>query len=637
MRVFVAGGTGVVGRRLVPQLVARGHQVTATTTSPGKLGLLEQLGADAVVMDGLDAVVGRRGGGRGAAGRDRAPDDRDLPGARRQARHQAHGPVVRHHQPAAHRGHRPPAGRGRGGRRRPRRRAELRQLERHPRRAAGSRPRRTRSTGTTERPPHAGDGGDPATSRTRSSRPAARSLRYGALYGPGATDDQVELVRKRQFPLVGGGTGYSSWVHLDDAASATVLAVEQQATGVFNIVDDEPAPASEWLPYLAACAGAKPPMRVPEVAGPAAGRGRGGDDDDRGPRLLQRQGQARARLAAALPVLAAGLQGGAGVTRRPRSSRSCGRCCSRSPTGSSAASSEAEDAVQETWLRYEALDDPARVDEGVPLGRGHPDLDRRAALGPRPAGDSTSGSGSPSRCSPTPTRIRSGRRSWPTRCRWPRCSCSSGSARWSARSSCCARCSGSASPRSRRQWAARRRPAASSPSGRGGTWTPGGRGSRPTAGSGTSWRPASSTPLREGDVDGLRELLAADVQMVGDGGGKAPQWARAIVGADNVARVLASTVPLVRPDRRRAGAARGQRSAGRDLPRPGRQGAQHLDARRARRTRSRRSAPVLNPDKLGHLGPVADAWAVTREATQARAHSLGVRHEPAEGPLSEET
>jgi nucleoside-diphosphate-sugar epimerase len=88
-------------------------------------------------------------------------------------------------------------------------------------------------------------------------------LRYGGFYGPGATDDQVELVRKRQFPVVGGGAGYSSWVHLDDAASATVLAVEQRAKGVFNIVDDEPAPAREWLPYLAACAGAKPPMRVP--------------------------------------------------------------------------------------------------------------------------------------------------------------------------------------------------------------------------------------------------------------------------------------------------------------------------------------------------------------------------------------
>jgi len=88
-------------------------------------------------------------------------------------------------------------------------------------------------------------------------------LRFGAFYGPGATDDQVELVRKRQFPLVGDGAGYASWVHLDDAASATVLAVEQKARGVFNIVDDEPAPASEWLPYLAACAEAKQPMRVP--------------------------------------------------------------------------------------------------------------------------------------------------------------------------------------------------------------------------------------------------------------------------------------------------------------------------------------------------------------------------------------
>ncbi len=98
------------------------------------------------------------------------------------------------------------------------------------------------------------------------------ALRYGSFYGPGAIDDWGELVRKRQFPLVGGGTGYISWVHLDDAASATVLALEQKATGVFNIVDDEPAPASEWLPYLAACAGAKRPMRIPKwVARPLAG------------------------------------------------------------------------------------------------------------------------------------------------------------------------------------------------------------------------------------------------------------------------------------------------------------------------------------------------------------------------------
>ena len=89
MRVFVAGGTGVMGRRLVPQLVARGHQVTATTTSAAKLGLLEQLGADGVVMDGLDAVSVGEAVADGPAGRDRAPDDRDLRGARRQARFQA--------------------------------------------------------------------------------------------------------------------------------------------------------------------------------------------------------------------------------------------------------------------------------------------------------------------------------------------------------------------------------------------------------------------------------------------------------------------------------------------------------------------------------------------------------------------
>jgi nucleoside-diphosphate-sugar epimerase len=86
-------------------------------------------------------------------------------------------------------------------------------------------------------------------------------LRYGSLYGA-ACDEMVETVRKRQFPLVKPGNGYWSWVHLDDATSATVLAVEQHARGVYNIVDDEPAPAKDWLPCLAACVGAQPPRRV---------------------------------------------------------------------------------------------------------------------------------------------------------------------------------------------------------------------------------------------------------------------------------------------------------------------------------------------------------------------------------------
>jgi nucleoside-diphosphate-sugar epimerase len=88
------------------------------------------------------------------------------------------------------------------------------------------------------------------------------ALRYGGLYG--APDDPlVELVRKRRFPVVGDGGGVSSFVHLDDAASANLLALEHGEPGVYNVVDDDPAPVSEWLPELAAAIGAKPPRHVP--------------------------------------------------------------------------------------------------------------------------------------------------------------------------------------------------------------------------------------------------------------------------------------------------------------------------------------------------------------------------------------
>ncbi len=261
VKVFVAGGAGVLGRRLVPQLVARGHQVTATTTSPARLGLLEQLGAEGVVMDGLDAVsVGEA-----------------VAKARPEAIvHQMTGLSL------AHTG---------------------KPDFKHPDRFFAA-TNRLRTEGTDHLLAAAEatgvshvvaqsfgafggirEGGwvktedDPMDPGPASARKGAEALhyledvvvkaggvtlRYGSFYGPGAIDDQVELVRKRMFPLVGGGTGYMSWVHLDDAASATILAMEQKASGVFNIVDDEPAPASEWLPYLAACAGAKRPMRVPK-------------------------------------------------------------------------------------------------------------------------------------------------------------------------------------------------------------------------------------------------------------------------------------------------------------------------------------------------------------------------------------
>ena len=88
-------------------------------------------------------------------------------------------------------------------------------------------------------------------------------LRYGGFYGPGASESMVELVRARKMPIVGSGAGVWSFIHLDDAAAATVAAVERGEAGVYNVVDDDPAPVAEWLPHLAAAVGAKPPLRLP--------------------------------------------------------------------------------------------------------------------------------------------------------------------------------------------------------------------------------------------------------------------------------------------------------------------------------------------------------------------------------------
>jgi nucleoside-diphosphate-sugar epimerase len=257
MRVFVAGGTGVVGRRLVPQLVARGHQVTATATGPGKLRSLEQWGADAVVMDGLDAVsVGEAV----AAARPDAIVHEMTAIGKPDIKHMDRWFATTNRLRTEGTDHLLAAAEATG----------VSNLVAQSY-ASWNGVHRGGWVKTEEDPldPMTGTAAQPVMTAIRHLEDAVvkaggAALRYGGLYGPGATDDQVELVRKRQFPLVASGTGYCSWVHLDDAASATVLAVEQQAKGVFNIVDDEPAPAGEWLPYLAACAGAKPPMRVPK-------------------------------------------------------------------------------------------------------------------------------------------------------------------------------------------------------------------------------------------------------------------------------------------------------------------------------------------------------------------------------------
>jgi nucleoside-diphosphate-sugar epimerase len=92
-------------------------------------------------------------------------------------------------------------------------------------------------------------------------------LRYGGFYGPGASDFLLDMLRKRQVPVIGGGTGVWSFIEITDAAAATLAAVEAGAPGLYNVVDDDPAPVAEWLPYLAKLAGAKPPLRVPAWLG----------------------------------------------------------------------------------------------------------------------------------------------------------------------------------------------------------------------------------------------------------------------------------------------------------------------------------------------------------------------------------
>ena len=259
MRIFVAGGAGALGRRLVPQLVARGHEVTATTRSAAKAGALQALGARPVVVDGLDGI---------AVGRAVAEAQPDA--IVHQMTAIAGTPDLRHFD---------------------RWFATTNQLRttgtRHLLAAAqasgvekvvvqsytGWTNIRTGGPVKTEDDPF-----DPEPAKAQRESMAAIeflerevteapltgiALRYGNFYGPGASESMVELVRARRMPIVGRGTGVWSFVHLDDAATATVAAVERGSAGVYNVVDDEPAPVAEWLPHLADAVGAKPPMRLP--------------------------------------------------------------------------------------------------------------------------------------------------------------------------------------------------------------------------------------------------------------------------------------------------------------------------------------------------------------------------------------
>jgi nucleoside-diphosphate-sugar epimerase len=256
MRVFVAGASGAIGRRLVPQLIDRGHEVIGTSTSPQKMAGLRATGAEAIALDLLDAPAVRRAVLEAtpeaivheatalAAGGFSRKLDKTFAQTNRLRTEGTNALLA-----AA-------------------REAGVRHLV-----AQSFAPYRYAREGgwiKTEDDPL--DPTPPATAKETNAAMAhvdravtdagGIALRYGGFYGD--ADDQVlKLVRRRRFPMIGDGAGFTSWIHLDDAAAATVLAIEHGGAGIYNIVDDEPAPSSEWLPALAAALGAKTPRRVP--------------------------------------------------------------------------------------------------------------------------------------------------------------------------------------------------------------------------------------------------------------------------------------------------------------------------------------------------------------------------------------
>ena len=262
MRIFLAGATGAIGGRLVPLLLEAGHAVTGTTRSPAKADVLRAAGAEPVIADGLDrdAIVAAIAAARPDAIVHQLTALGDLTSLRNLDGAFALTNRLR--------------------------------TEGTDNLLAGAREAGTRRfvaqsfTGW----PYARTGGpvkteddpldpDPVPSMSKTLAAIRRleqtvtqaggiALRYGGFYGPGTGltpgGDQVELIRKRRFPIVGDGGGVWSFIHIDDAAAATLAALERGTPGaIYNVVDDDPAPVREWLPALAAAAGAKPPRRLP--------------------------------------------------------------------------------------------------------------------------------------------------------------------------------------------------------------------------------------------------------------------------------------------------------------------------------------------------------------------------------------
>ena len=265
MRIFLAGATGVVGTALVPVLLRAGHDVSGTTRRAQKADALAASGATPVVLDPLDrdavvdavtsakpeVVVHQLTALTGMG--DVRHFDRDFAMTNR-----LRTEGLDHLLAAARAAHA--------------RRFVAQSFTGWPNERTGG-PVKTEDDPLDPNPVAASRETLEAIRFLESTVSGAAAdlegvvLRYGGFYGPGTSisngGEFVEMVRRRRFPIVGGGTGVWSFIHIDDVAAATLAAIEGGPPGVYNIVDDEPAPVSEWLPYLADAIGAKPPIRLP--------------------------------------------------------------------------------------------------------------------------------------------------------------------------------------------------------------------------------------------------------------------------------------------------------------------------------------------------------------------------------------
>jgi nucleoside-diphosphate-sugar epimerase len=271
VRVFVAGASGAIGRLLVPRLVAAGHEVIGMTRSEERAEAIRAAGARAVVVDVFD--VDRLQEAVASAGPEAMVHElTSLPDRLDFRKEGIYEPTNRVRTEGTR--NLLDAARGSGVRR------FVCQSIAFAYALQGSPPRVL-----DEDAPLNLDAPPPFSEAMRVVAEMERAvldadglvLRYGWFYGPGTSialdppGSQIELIRKRRFPIVGAGSGVWSFVHIEDAATATLAAIEGGPSGVYNIVDDEPATVAEYLPALAAALGAKPPWRVPRWVGRLAG------------------------------------------------------------------------------------------------------------------------------------------------------------------------------------------------------------------------------------------------------------------------------------------------------------------------------------------------------------------------------